>query len=81
MNREEISPSELPWDISSVLGDIKQAVRYCPGVFYVCLFVPYEDETEFYLVDEGTDSVPNAAKTYGHPLEEVTSCLLYPCST
>ena len=81
MKREEISPDELPWDISFEIGEIKQAVRFCPGVFYVCLFAPYEDETEFYLVDKRTKAVSDTAKSYGHPLGEITSCLLYPCST
>ena len=81
MKREEIHPDDLPWNISGILGEMKQAVRYCPGVFYVCLFAPYEHETEFYLVDRATNSVSEKAKAYGHPLEEIPSCLLYPCST
>ena len=81
MAGNEINPNDLPWDISDVLGDIQEARQFCSGVYYVFLYVPFEDETEFYLVDRDTHSVSDAAKSYGHPAEDIPSCLLYPCGT
>ena len=81
METGEISPYELPWDISETIGEINQAKMLCPGVFYVFLYAPYENETEFYLVDKRTDAVSDAAKSYGHPVKSEPLCLLYPCGT
>ena len=67
METGEISPYELPWDISETIGEINQAKMLCSGVYYVFLYAPYEDETEFYLVDKRTDAVSDAAKSIMDP--------------
>ena len=81
MNIGEIEPHELPWDIDNAIGDVQQAKLLCPGVFYVALYAPFEGETEFYIVEKKTDTISNAAKSYGHSIENIPSCLLYPCGT
>ncbi|MBP5717437.1 MAG: hypothetical protein J6X53_00450 [Abditibacteriota bacterium] len=81
METGEINPNEIPWDISDSIGEINQAKLLCPGVYYVFLYAPYEGETEFYLVDKRTDTISNAAKSYGHQVESEPFCLLYPCGT
>ena len=78
MSIGEIEPHELPWDIDKALGDIRLAELLCPGVYYICLYAPYDGETEFHLVDVDSESVSDAAKAYGHRIDDIPTCLIYP---
>ena len=78
MNFGPIEPQELPWDIHEAVAEVKMAEQLCPGVYYAATFEMVYGGTEFYLVDQDTDTIPQAAKAYGQSIEGVPGCLLYP---
>ena len=78
METGEINPAELPWDIDLAMGEVKSAEIRCLGVFYVGLYAPFEADTEFYIIAKNTDAISDAAKAYGHQIEDLPDCLIYP---
>ena len=78
METGEINPAELPWEIDLTMGEVKTAEIRCPGVFYVGLYAPFEAETEFYIIDNNAEAISDTAKVYGHQIEDLPDCLIYP---
>ena len=77
MDIGSIDPFDLPWDVGAVIGEVREAEKLCPGVYYAAVYGIFDGSTEFYLVEKNAGSISDTAKSYGQRMDGLPDCLLY----
>lgn len=70
---------EFPYNVTDELGEVQFHEKLCPGVYFISC-VPKEGAglcSEFYIVEEGTPTIPNTVKNLGRKLEDNSTLLAY----
>ena len=71
-SKENISPGELPFDITAELGEVLHAERKSPGVYFLST-----REKEVYVVTADAPAISEKARSYGQKLPEHPDLYVY----
>lgn len=69
----------FPYDVTDELGEVQFCEEQCPGVYFISC-TPKVNKglcSEFYIIEKGTQAIPNEVKRMGRQLEHNPELLAY----